>query len=55
MNKVYICFLYYVHDRSSTILAIFDSEEKAKEYCKLPEGERPSGLCHLNYKEYEVK
>lgn len=28
--------------------------EQAKEYCKLPEGMKPSGLCYLYYEEYEV-
>jgi len=53
--KVYIVYLYYVHDRSREIVKIFDTEEKAKEYCKPEEGTVPSGLCVLNYKEYEVE
>lgn len=53
--KVYVVYLYSVYDKSRTILRIFDTEEKAKEYCEPPEGTIPSGICVVNYKEYEVE
>lgn len=51
--KVYVVYLYYVHDRPREIVKIFDTEEKAKEYCKPPEG--TVQMCVLNYKEYAVE
>lgn len=54
MNK-YEEALQNLTEIEMTMNAWTDSEEKAKEYCKLPEGKRPSGLCYLSYKEYEVK
>lgn len=52
--KVYPVFLRYVHDRQDVLQKIFSNEEQAIEYCKIPEGERPSGLCYLRYEEWEV-
>lgn len=52
--KVYPVFLRYVHDRQDVLQKIFSNEKQAIEYCKIPEGERPSGLCYLRYEEWEV-
>lgn len=52
--KVYPVFLYYVSSRESKLQKIFKTEEQAEEYCKLPEGEKPSGLCKLYWEEWEV-
>ena len=52
--KVYVVFLRYVHDRQDVIQKVFKIEPQAKEYCKLPDGEKPSGLCYLRYEEHEV-